>query len=164
MLTLRSGSLPRQIAPPYLLLSGTFSGTLRFTSGCSVLLPPLPAYRLSWGKRKPAHLLRTGVAGCATGSTRPLGAHPMPDEYLSLYHIKSRSSCCSMRIMGWRRRQRICHVAISLHNFEAFLYAEWHMPSAYSKWARCDPHIQHIEAAAASNYRRTPHLPTGPRV
>ena len=30
------------------------------------------------------------------------------------------------------------------------------MPSAYRKWARCDPHIQHIEAAAASNYRPHP--------
>ena len=66
------------------------------------------------------HLLRSGVASCATGSTRPLGAHRMTDEYLSHYHIKSRSSYLSMRIMGWRRRQRICHVAIFLHNFEAF--------------------------------------------
>ena len=58
------------------------------------------------------------VAGCATGSTRPLlGAHLMPGECLSLYHIESRSSFFSMRIMGWRRRQRACHVAILLKFF-----------------------------------------------
>jgi hypothetical protein len=37
------------------------------------------------------------------------------------------------------------------------------MPSAYRKWARCAPHIHHIEAAAVSNCRRIPYLPTGLR-
>jgi hypothetical protein len=35
------------------------------------------------------------------------------------------------------------------------------MPSAYRKWARCDPHIHHIEAAAASNCCRIAYLPMG---
>jgi hypothetical protein len=31
------------------------------------------------------------------------------------------------------------------------LYAEWHMPSTYRKWARCALREQNVEAAIASD-------------
>src|SRR5919112_2004897 len=49
-----------------------------------------PPFHLAQHKNRPP--LSSEIAGCATGSTRPLSAHLMPDECLSLYHIKSRSS------------------------------------------------------------------------
>jgi len=58
---------------------------------------------------KTDHLL-CGVAGCATGSTRPLSAHLMPNEYLSLYHIESRSPFFldAMRSMGDVQGESVC--------------------------------------------------------